>query len=328
LRFYQNLKSIKLAVGLLVYLTLTGTLATLIPQGLDPVYYNSHYPKFVATLILETHFHRFFTSILFLAPAILFFINLTLCTVDRFSKELKKKRGPKRFGPDILHFGLILLTIGAIVSFSGRQEGYVELAVGDKVELPDGQLLKLVDFKYLVYPDGRPQDWISTVQVTEGGKTVIEKADIRVNHPLQVGGLKLYQVSHKVSVELLLQDPQDPAGKTIHLVQGDRVSRGSTSLFFMAVENKTQPAGGMRVVIHASGPTGTRVIRAEKGDRVLDMIVQEIRPLDITGLEAVKDPGITLVFVSFIFITLGLVMTFTERLKNLSKTEKRGTKQS
>jgi cytochrome c biogenesis protein ResB len=221
-----------------VYLTITGTLATLIPQGLDPVYYNSNYPKFVATLILETHFHRFFTSILFLAPAILFFINLTLCTADRFWKELKKKRGAKRFGPDILHFGLILLTIGAIVSFSGRQEGYVELAVGDKVELPDGKLLKLVDFKYLVYPDGRPQDWISTVQVTEGGKTIIEKADIRVNHPLQVGGLKLYQVSHKVSTELLLQDPQDPAGKTIHLVQGDRITRGSTSLFFMAVEKK------------------------------------------------------------------------------------------
>ncbi|MCX7788889.1 MAG: cytochrome c biogenesis protein ResB [Spirochaetes bacterium] len=312
---YQYLKSLKLAVALLVYLTITGTLASFIPQGLDPVYYTSHYPKIVATLIMETQFYRFFTSILFLGPSILFFINLTLCTVDRFRKELKKKRGPKRFGPDILHFGLILLTIGAIVTFSSRKEGYVELAIGDKVELPDGKLLKLVDFRYLTYPDGRPQDWISTVQVSEGQKTIIEKAEIRVNHPLTVGRLKLYQVSHKVTMEILLEDS---AGKTIHLTQGDRISRGTTSLFFMAMEEKsafTRP----RVVLHTSGPAGTRVIRAEKGDQVLDLSVKDIRPMDITGLEAVTDPGTEIVFVAFLIVLVGLTVTFAQRVKTLSK---------
>ncbi len=323
---YQYLKSLKLAVVLLVYLTITGTLATLIPQGLDPVYYNSHYPKFVATLILETHFNRFFTSLLFLGPAILFFVNLTLCTVDRFRKELKKKRGLKRFGPDILHFGLILLTIGAIVSFSGRQEGYVELAIGDKVELPDGILLKLVDFRYLVYPDGRPQDWISTVQITEGPKTIIEKADIRVNHPLTVGRLKLYQVSHKVTTEILLEDP---AGKTIHLMQGDRINRGNTSLFFMAVEDKgASTQSGPRVVLHTAGPMGTRVFRVGKTDKVLDLTVKDIRPMDITGLEAVRDPGTTLVFVAFLIVLIGLFVTFAQRLKTLSKPDKTVQKKS
>lgn len=316
--FYQYLKSLKLAIALLVYLTIAGSLSTLIPQGLDPVYYSSHYPKFVATLIIETHFNRFFTSLLFLGPAILFFINLTLCTVDRFRKELKKKRGPRRFSPDILHFGLILLTIGSIVSFSGRQEGYVELAIGDKVELPDKKLLKLVDFQYLMYPDGRPQDWISTVQITEGPKTIIEKADIRVNHPLKVGHLKLYQVSHKVTTEILLEDP---SAKTIHLMQGDRITRGNTSLFFMAVEGKGA-SSSPRVVLHTSGPAGTRVIRAEKGDKVLDLSVKDIRPMNITGLEAVTDPGTTLVFVAFLIVLIGLSMTFIQKLKTLSKQDK------
>ncbi len=322
---YQKLKSLKLAVGLLVYLTITGTLATLIPQGLDPVYYNTNYPKFIATLILETSFHRFFTSILFLGPSILFFVNLTVCTIDRFLKELKKKRGPKRFGPDILHFGLILLTIGAIVSFSGRQEGYVELAIGDKVELPDGKLLKLMDFQYHVYPDGRPQDWISTVQVTEGSKTIIEKADIRVNHPLSIGNLKLYQVSHKVTLEILLEDP---AGKSIHLMQGDRINRGNTSLFFMAVEDRGTAPAEPRVVLHTSGPGGTRVIRAVKSDKVLDLTVKDIRPVNITGLEAVSDPGTTLVFVAFLVVIVGLTVTFAQRLKTLPKPGKSDSRKS
>ncbi|MFQ3621203.1 MAG: cytochrome c biogenesis protein ResB [Spirochaetales bacterium] len=319
MQFLKKLKSIELAVGLLVYLTFTGTLATLVPQGLDPVYYTSNFPKFLATLILETGFHRFFTSILFLGPAVLFFVNLSICTIDRFRRELKKKRGPKRFGPDILHFGLMFLTIGAIVSFSGRQEGYVELSVGDSVELPDGKLLTLTDFQYLTYPDGRPKDWISTVRVSEQKSILIEKADIRVNYPLKIGKIKLYQVNHKVSREIVLADS---TGKTLSLVQGDRTSRGNTSLFFMAIEDRTLPLEQQRVVLHTSGPGGTRVIRANKGDKVLDLTLVEIRPLHITGLEAVQDPGTLLVFISFLLVGLGLMVTFYQRLQSLSRQDK------
>ncbi len=76
------------------------------------------------------------------------------------------------------------------------------------------------------------------------------------------------------------------------------------------------------MVLHTSGPAGTRVIRAEKGDQVLDLKVVELRPMDITGLEAVTDPGTTLVFVAFLIVLIGLTLTFAQRLVSLSKPDR------
>jgi hypothetical protein len=309
----KNLKSLRLAVGLLLYLTIFGGIATLVPQGQDPAYYQGHYPRLVAALILEFKFDRYFTSLTFLLPSFLFFVNLSLCTFDRFRRELKKKRGPKRFGPDILHFGLILLTIGAVISFSGRQEGFLELSVGDKAEIPGGYLLTLTDFQFLTYDGRRPKDWISRVRITKGAEVVRESYDIRVNHPLTVGSLKLYQVSHSAQLQLVLEDA---GGKTYNLSQGERISRGESALFFMAPEDKTSEGGGRRAVIHRSSPSGTSVIRAGVGDAVGDLKIKEFRSVDLTGLEAVSDPGSLIVFVSFLFILLGLSLTFFHKIRD------------
>jgi hypothetical protein len=313
LKLIQNLKSLRLAVGLLLYLTIFGGFATLVPQGQDPAYYQGHYPRLIAAIILEAKFDRFFTSLLFLFPSFLFFINLSLCTFDRFRRELRKKRGPKRFGPDILHLGLILLTAGAVISFSGRQEGFIELSVGDKVEMPGGYFLTLTDFQYLTYEGGRPKDWISRVKITRGDAVVRESYDIRVNHPLAVGDVKLYQVSHSIHLQLVLEDA---GGKTFNLAQGERLSRGDTALFFMAPEDKASEGTARRAVIHRSSPSGTSVIRAGVGDAVGDLKVKEFRSVDLTGIEAVSDPGSLIVFISFLFIILGLTLTFFHKIRD------------
>ncbi len=310
MKLFQQLKSVRLAVGLLLYLTVFGGLATLVPQGMDTPFYEGHYSRLLAALILQTRFDRFFSSIMFLLPALLFFVNLSLCTFDRFRRELRKRRAPRNFGPDILHLGLMILTIGAVVSFSGRQEGFVEMAVGDKVELPDGYLMTLKDFTYITYPDGRPKDWISRVDVSRNGETVREGYEIRVNNPLPVGGLKIYQVSHSAHIQAVLADRE---GKTFSLAQGQRLKLGDTTFFFMAVEGEGPAA---KAVLHASSPAGTTVTRAGAGTRVGDAEVRDLRTIDITGLEAVSDPGNIPVFVSFVLIIFGLVLTFYRKMRD------------
>jgi len=316
LTIIERLRSVKLAVGLLLYLTVGGVLATLIPQGLDQSYYQGHYPKLLAEFILQTRFDRFFTSLLFLFPSLLFILNLAACSVHRFVRELKKVRGPKRFGPDILHFGLILLSVGAVVSFSSRQEGFVELSVGDKIEIPGGFLLSLVDFQYLTYADGRPKDWISTVKVTKGNETVRERFDIRVNHPLSVGSVTLYQVSHGSQLQLVLEER---SGKTLTLTQGERITRGDAALFFMAPDDKTGEGANRKAIIHRVTPAGSSVIRAGVGDKVGDLAVKSIQQTDITGIEAVSDPGLLPVFAAFIIITIGLALTFFQKIGDRPK---------
>ena len=310
MKLMQRLKSVRLTVGLLVYLAILGGLATLIPQGRDTPFYEGHYPRLLATLILQTGFDRFFSSILFLLPALLFFVNLLLCTLDRFRRELRKRRGPRNFGPDILHLGLLILTVGAVISFSGRKEGYVEMAVGDKVELPGGYLMTLTDFTYIAYPDGRPRDWVSRVDVSREGKTVRSGREIRVNLPLPVGNLKIYQVSHSARLQAVLTDRE---GGSHPLSRGQRLKLGGVTYFFMTSEGE---GPGATAVFHLSSPEGPRVTRAEAGSRVGDLEVREIVTVDLTGLEAVSDPGSLPVFASFIPILLGLVMTFYRKIRD------------
>jgi cytochrome c biogenesis protein ResB len=126
-KLFQALKSVRLAVGLIAYLAVTGMLATLVPQGREAELYLAAYPRLVAEMVVWSSFSRFFTSLKFLLPSALFFVNLAVCSVDRFLREIRRPE-KRRHGPDVLHLGLLLLVIGAVLSFSGRQTGSVMLA--------------------------------------------------------------------------------------------------------------------------------------------------------------------------------------------------------
>ncbi len=325
-KIIDTLTSLKLAVGLIAYLALTGILATLIPQGLAPEAYRAQYSRLIAELIVQTGFGSFFSSIAFIVPALLFFANLSACTVKRFLRELKKK-GPKRFGPDILHLGLMLLMIGAIWSYSGHQEGSVTLAPGEGVNLPDGSVMQLKDFRFERYEDGRPRDWVSVVDLSKDGELVRENFELRVNTPLRYAGLTLYQASYSELSALVLKDT---AGREFRMAQGEELSLEGMKLFFMAPEGTDPeqamqlmppPAGmaaGARAILRVGDEAGERVVRVGQGDTLGPISVLGFRTELATGIQAVLDPGYPLVFLAFILISLGTAFTFIQKLKELS----------
>ncbi|HAE23053.1 MAG TPA: hypothetical protein DCG47_12115 [Spirochaetaceae bacterium] len=325
-KFLDKLSSLKLAIGLIAYLALTGIMATLIPQGLAPEVYRAQYPRLLAELIVQTGFGSFFSSILFIVPALLFFANLSACTVKRFLRELKKK-GPKRFGPDILHLGLIFLVIGAIWSYSNHQEGSVTLAPGEGVNLPDGSVMELKDFRFERYEDGRPRDWVSVVDLSKDGTLVKEDFELRVNTPLRYAGLTLYQASYSERSALVLKDS---AGREFRIAQGEELSLEGLKLFFMAPEGSNPEqamqampppaalASGARAVLRVGDASGERVVRVGQGDTLGAISVLGFRTELSTGIQAVVDPGYPLVFFAFILISLGTALTFIQKLKELS----------
>lgn len=298
----------KLAVFLIAWLALTGILATLIPQGQDAGAYTAKYGRLLGELIVQTGFSRFFTSILFLIPALAFFVNLSVCTIDRLLRELRKK-GRRRHGPDILHLGLMILVIGSVVSFSGKQEGSVSLSVGDKVEMPESRVLELTDFSYETYDDGRPKDWTSTVSVMKDGKIEKEGYAIRVNHPLKLGTMSLYQFSHSAKRALSVADS---AGKEHLLDQGGEFSDGGSSLYFMAADD-----GKGKAVVRLKSGEKTDVLRVAAGDRAGPFLISGMKDSDITGLHAVVDPGYPVILAALIFVVVGLFLTFIQKLGDM-----------
>lgn len=310
-RFLKALRSMKLAVVLLAYLAAASILATLVPQGMEAGFYQARYPRLLGEILVQSGLTRFFSSLLFLLPSMLFFANLSTCAASRLVREVKKPWKKRRHGPDILHLGLILLIIGAIFSFSARREGSIAMAVGDGVQLPDGRIMKLMRFEFLTYPDGRPKDWISTVDVLKDGKADPAAYPIRVNHPLRLRGISVYQVSHQALRHVVLRDP---AGTEFEVAQGGKSMVGASTVFFMAQEE-----GSTKAVLRLTDPAGaSTVVKAGPGESAGAYAVVGLVDRDLTGLEAVKDQGYTLVLVALLLTALGLFLTFIQKLGDLN----------
>ena len=138
---------------------------------------------------------EFFSSLGFFAIVFLFFINLVCCTYYRFTKELKKQSN-RNFGPDILHGGLILFMVFALISTFNRMEGQIGVREGESIKMPDGSILTLDEFVHSHYENGRPKDFISYLTIKDGDEVIYSRHPLRVNHPLKLKGYLLYQVSY------------------------------------------------------------------------------------------------------------------------------------
>ncbi|HCM27712.1 MAG TPA: hypothetical protein DIC34_14400 [Treponema sp.] len=311
--FWRFLKSVRLAIGLIIALASFSTLATLIPQGLDAERYFQLYPRIVALLVTETGLSHYFSSLLFLFPAFAFFFNLSACTVSRLARELRKK-GPRRHGPDILHVGLLVLVVGSLVSYSERKEGAVSLKVGDGVELPGGETLTLKSFTDVRYDDGRPKDWISVVDIAKEGKILVADRGIRVNTPLRRPGLTLYQATYGSEPTVRLIGPD---GVTHRLARGETYEEGGVSVFFMTIEE-----------------SGSVLLRVSNSDEVIRLTADgaglaagsgagvdagpwraTLSAEAVTGLQAVVDPGYKFVLAGLILVALGTAVTFARKIK-------------
>jgi hypothetical protein len=283
---YKLLRSVKLAVVLIVIITIMSILATFLPKLLPD----------------------FFRSVVFLAPCALFFVNLSVCAVDRFARRVRSRAKP-RYGPDIVHIGLLILIIGGLVTVLGRKESMVYLGKGDVAELPGGYELQLTDYAFEKYPDGRPRDWVSTVKVRRAGIVMLDAFAIEVNRPLAVAGIKVYQTDFGRED---LAELSDEAGQTFSITSGRGFTLGSSLYFFRGVEGDGSSAG--RALFERwEGHTLTQEYRAGPGETFAGYAVKRLSSRDVTGLRAVKDPGFLPVLAALILIGLGLSLTFIQK---------------
>jgi cytochrome c biogenesis protein len=303
---YKFLKSVRLAVVLLLVITALSILATLVPQGQDRAFYFHNYPPLLARLITSLGFDGFFKSWLFLVPCVLFFVNLAVCTVDRLVGRLQRK-ARKRYGPDLIHVGLLLLIVGALLSTWGRQEASFYLGKGDSIDLPLGYRLRLLDYLDERYPDGRPRDWVSTVEASRGERVLQPSFSIEVNRPLRLAGLKIYQSSFKREDTALLRDPQNELAP---MRSGQYFEWQGGILFFSGIE------AGRAVFERWEGHAVVETLQRAAAQPIGPYTIVELTTRELTGLKAVKDPGFSPVLAALILVAAGLALTFIQKSKD------------
>lgn len=319
---FRFFKSIKLAVILIIYLALSSGLSTLVPQGKEISFYTQNYSSMLSWLIVKTGFYNLFKTGYFLIPLGIFFINLTTCTVDRFVRNLKRKA--RRFGPDILHIGLILLVIASLIGIFGRKESLQYLTEGKTLQLDDHYSIKLIKYEFQKYEDGRPKDLLSTVEVKKDGK-LLKTYTIEVNKPLKIDKYKIYQSTYYEEQTATLVDL---TGQEYTINPGDYYIADNSIVLFRGVKLKKGtefkqndtccPMEGWAIFeqlnIAEGGHSVEKVYRIGVSDTIHGFKVSRICITNYTGLQVVIDPSTTPVIISLSLIGFGISLTFIQKL--------------
>lgn len=311
LKLYQFFKSVKLAVVLIIIITVTSVLATLVPQNKDLSFYYHTYPQWLTWIILKAQINAFFKSFVFVTTAVLFFINLSVCTVDRFVREAKGKRR-KRFGPDMIHVGLLILIVGSLVTFLGRKEGFMYMADGDEILLPGGYAVELVSFEFFTYSDGRPKDWISTVNVYKSGEKIVDSFPIEVNKPLHISNIDVFQSSYANEPRAVLIDAE---GKTTPLAEGKVLKTEAAHYLLTGIAADPDSAGNLAAFFEKwEDSERTDYVKLTAGGEIDGYTLKELGVYDVTGLQAVIDPGFLPALIGLILSGVGLTLTYLQKI--------------
>ncbi len=303
---YRFFKSVRLAIVLILVITALSLLSTLVPQGREPAFYQATYSPALYALITALDFNRYFTSVLFIIPAVMFSLNLGVCAVDRLVRQSRSK-GKKKYGPDIVHIALLVLVAGGLVTALGRQAKDFSLSQGEQVEVGSHYAIKLLSFQFLKYENGSPKAWISTVDVLRDGALETAAFPIRVNHPLRLRGISVYQTTWENQTTFRLRDTTG-AEVTARVGQG---FEDADSFWYLAdaVED-----GGVQKALFQQYK-GNDLVSMRKlavsetlGPYTLLGITQKIA----TGLRSVSDPGFVTVIVGVVLLALGLALTFVQ----------------
>ncbi len=294
---------IRAAVVVIILIAVLSLLATFVPQRQPAEFYTTRYPAFAAGLIVFFSFNDFFRSAVFLILTGLFFVDLALCSLIRLVTRIST-RAPKRFGPDVIHLGLLLVIMAGVFSFAAREEFSFSMKPGDTRNFPGGYRVSLVSFEFKRYPDGRPADWISRVRVTRAGRTTEEA--IEVNHPLTLGGVTLYQSSYQEFASVQLSGD---AG-TIEVMQHESFSTADGTFAFL------RPGSSPGSAVFGRLSTAGAIMdyaAVENGGTVGSMSLKQVFTYYITGLQAVRDPASWLVIVALVISAAGLLLTMLQK---------------
>src|SRR4030042_7063367 len=94
-RVWNFFISVKLAVIPLIVLAVTSILGTIIEQNQPPEKYHQIYEDWAFALMDRINLFDMYHSLWFLFILVLFTVNLSCCTIDRFPRMLKVGRNPR-----------------------------------------------------------------------------------------------------------------------------------------------------------------------------------------------------------------------------------------
>ncbi len=243
-----------------------------------------------------------------------------------------------RMGVFVTHLSVLLLAVGVLVGGLTGYRGGVNLLEGqstDRVPLRGGKggrstavllpfSVRCDRFTIEYYDNGAPKSYLSDLTVIEDGREVLKKR-IRVNDPLRYGEWSFFQSNYgtdpssTVTLEVLDQGgrvvspditvkaddqftvPNDPAQYVVGSLSPSAPGIGGA----MAEFHRYLGSGHSDFAVLAANPRYDRERRGPVFFRIKSTAIRQY-----TGLDVAKDPGVPVVWLSWIVVMAGLYITF------------------
>lgn len=242
-----------------------------------------------------------------------------------------------RLGVYIVHFSVVCLLFGGVIGAMFGFEGEVNIPEGQTISAvrllgsqrlrPLGFGLRCDQFQVSYYDTGTPKEYRSRLTVIADGKPVVTK-DIIVNDPLHYHGINVYQSSwgslppDTVTLKFtsrasgMIYTRKAKIGQSIDLPEGLGVFRLTD--FRSQVQYKGHDIGQafLGKLTAANRPPVSVILPVKFADfdqmRNGSVIVgvSDYQPRYYTGLQVNRDPGVWVVYLGFLGLILGCVVTF------------------
>lgn len=234
----------------------------------------------------------------------------------------------------LIHVSIIIVLVGGLLGLLFGVKGNIRIregGIGQEFALhPSGKMASLpfaiaVDkFTLKRYPTGQPKEFRSDVRLLRDGKEVLQ-GSIRVNHPLTLDGISLYQADYEVlglkQVSLAVDRER---GKTSELVLRPRetalLSGSQYKILLVSFDPGTTKRGaGVEIRVEEQGTEPKRIAvfqndphPAKLGNATLRFMGYE--PLYSTGLQIGYDPGTNVVWIGCGLLIIGFCLTLFTNL--------------
>lgn len=228
-----------------------------------------------------------------------------------------------RWGVFVTHVSIIIILIGGIIGSIFGFRGFVVLGEGEikdsmiteganPQERALGFAIKCKNFNASFYQNGTPKDYVSAIEIIEGGKVILEK-NVRVNDPLYYRGTRIYQSGYgqKGSFEFRID------GEKKVLAEKEALRKRSLVLMVVGFKREIHNFGPGVQIVYMEGDepkTTWFLLNAERlrSQRIqgVDIHLVKIQENPYTSLEVTGDPGIFIVWTGFALILFGLYVTF------------------
>lgn len=231
------------------------------------------------------------------------------------------------------HLGLILFLAGGAVTGGFGFEtvlfvGEGQTAPVQAVGTPGNMLVKNISFEAPTRPDGSFSDFRTDLAVYQDGREIARKT-IRVNDPLTVNGFVFHQNTFGPAAELAIRDqtgrlvwegPVLLAGQLEGLPQGFMTIPGSRTGLLLVLQRTTEGAPLLVVTgvgeSDQSDPTGLEFLVGLGLGRTTDAgstggySITWQHAGAYTGMVVKRDPGQGLIWIAYLSLITGLVLTF------------------